>query len=430
MPDAVIIGAGYGGMGAAALLARAGLRVIVFDQNSIVGGRASSFKDEEGYQWEYGAHSHRLARKGIASELLGRLGDEITFLPPANDAKLIYKNRLWNRPEGAVGYLRAPFLSMSSRLTLLRLLLRIKRSRPEQWYDSTLSDFYGSFFRNTEVKGILPLLGLSVMCPDPSRVSAGEVIDFVKRYLKAGISVGEPVGGSSQILKKLRFHAESRGEIRMNEKVLTIVIEHGQVKGVITDKGSYESSRAIFAARLPLLFDVADKALFPHEFVAYCSSIEHSSCLSFDFITSYPATDIQGGIFGIDIPIWARFQTNADPTFTPQGKYLSTWGIMLPWGFDGDPEMIRATEERLKKTVDSLFPQMLPSLVKERRLIVPVMNGNVLIPSQSKPHRPPVRCETVKGLYFVGDTVQGDGCSGDISFSSAMKAADCILAGG
>lgn len=66
-------------------------------------------------------------------------------------------------------------------------------------------------------------------------------------------------------------------------------------------------------------------------------------------------------------------------------------------------------------------------VVEERKIIVPVMNGNVLTPAQSKPHRPDIKCATIEGLYFIGDTVKGDGCSGDISFSSAMKATDKIL---
>jgi len=66
-------------------------------------------------------------------------------------------------------------------------------------------------------------------------------------------------------------------------------------------------------------------------------------------------------------------------------------------------------------------------VVEERKLVVPVRNCNVLTPAQSKPHRPDIVCSTIEGLYFIGDTVKGDGCSGDISFSSAMKAVDKIL---
>ena len=84
-------------------------------------------------------------------------------------------------------------------------------------------------------------------------------------------------------------------------------------------------------------------------------------------------------------------------------------------------------KQRLKNTIATVFPNFLTRVIEERKIIVPVMNGNVLTPAQSKPHRPDTQCSLIQGLYFIGDTVRGDGCSGDISFSSAMKAVDKIL---
>jgi phytoene dehydrogenase-like protein len=220
---------------------------------------------------------------------------------------------------------------------------------------------------------------------------------------------------------------ESNGTVNLGEKALEILVENGHVTGVRTERELYPCRRVVFAAPLGRLFGIADPSLFDKAFGDYCTGIEHSSSLCFDFITNGPVTDIKGGILGIDIPVWARFQTNADPSFTPQGKYLSTWGIMLPWGFDGDPDVVKATEKRLKLTLSRVFPHLLPTLLKERRLVIGEMNGTVLIPRQSRPHRPGVACTTVQGLFFAGDTVQGEGCSGDISFSSAMKVADSIL---
>jgi len=100
---------------------------------------------------------------------------------------------------------------------------------------------------------------------------------------------------------------------------------------------------------------------------------------------------------------------------------------MLPWHFDGDRKTVEETEKRLKSIITTIFPDFISRVVRERKIIVPVMNGNVLTPAQSKPHRPDIACPTLIGLYWIGDTVRGDGCSGDISFSSAMKAADKIM---
>jgi phytoene dehydrogenase-like protein len=428
MLDVIIIGAGYGGMSTAALLARSGLKVVLIEKSPLIGGRANSYKDDEGYTWEYGAHSLRLAHKGIANQVFKRLGDEIQFIPKADDSKLIFKSRLWDRPEGPLGFLKNPMLSWKSRLYLLYLLIKIKKTDPGKWYDKTLLDFYRTSFADPELEEFLPFFGMTIMCPDPGRVSAGEVINFLQHVLAAGIGVGEPVGGSSQLFSKLSFHIQTHGEIRLNEKVTSIQINGDRAEGVTTDQANYKARFVVYAERLPLLFDLIDKNLFSQEFTSYCTRIEHSSSLIFDFITDYPVVDIRGSIIGVDIPVWARFQSNSDPSFTPHGKYISTWGILLPWGFDGDPEIMELTEKRLKITVSKIFPHLLPNLSRERKLIVPVMNGNVLTPGQSRPHRPSVRSSSIRGLYFAGDTVQGDGCSGDISFSSAMKVADCILA--
>jgi protoporphyrinogen oxidase len=132
MADAIIIGVGYAGMSAAALLACVGRKVIVLEASDTIGGRALSYMDEAGYIREYGVHSHRLSHRGIANDVFRRLGDTIDFLPEAKDAKLIFKGRLWERPEGLAGILKTPMLSFGARLALLALLIRIKKADPGQ----------------------------------------------------------------------------------------------------------------------------------------------------------------------------------------------------------------------------------------------------------------------------------------------------------
>jgi len=152
MDDAIIIGAGYAGMSAAALLAHAGKKVVVLEETGMIGGRAHSYGDEKGYIREYGAHSHRLAHKGIANEVFKRLGEEIDFLPEANDSKLIFKGKLWERPEGPLGFLKTPMLSIRARLVLLALFIKSKRLIPAPGMTKPCSIFTNHHFKIPRLK--------------------------------------------------------------------------------------------------------------------------------------------------------------------------------------------------------------------------------------------------------------------------------------
>ncbi len=64
MKPIAVLGAGLAGLTAAAELKRRGLPAVVFEAGKAVGGMAASFKDAEGFSYDYGAHfiSNRLAK--------------------------------------------------------------------------------------------------------------------------------------------------------------------------------------------------------------------------------------------------------------------------------------------------------------------------------------------------------------------------------
>ena len=69
-PPVAIVGAGLAGLVAARELKRRGLPVVVYEAGRQVAGLATSFRDEEGFVCDFGAHfiTNRLAAAlGIAS---------------------------------------------------------------------------------------------------------------------------------------------------------------------------------------------------------------------------------------------------------------------------------------------------------------------------------------------------------------------------
>ncbi len=78
--DAIIIGAGLGGLSCAALLAKQGFRPLVIEKNSKPGGYATSF-ERQGFTCE--ASLHGVSGMPLSQQVLGQLGvaDKLTFVP-------------------------------------------------------------------------------------------------------------------------------------------------------------------------------------------------------------------------------------------------------------------------------------------------------------------------------------------------------------
>ena len=71
--DAIIIGSGIGGLTCGAFLTRAGMRVLVLEQHTKIGGYAHSFK-RKGFVFESGIHSVPMSENGLIMHLLRLLG--------------------------------------------------------------------------------------------------------------------------------------------------------------------------------------------------------------------------------------------------------------------------------------------------------------------------------------------------------------------
>lgn len=71
--DAVVLGSGIGGLNCGALLARAGMKVLVLEQHSKIGGYAHNFKRKK-FIFESGIHSVPMGPDGFVMHLLKILG--------------------------------------------------------------------------------------------------------------------------------------------------------------------------------------------------------------------------------------------------------------------------------------------------------------------------------------------------------------------
>ena len=355
--EAAIIGGGFAGLSAAALLSKQGKRVLLIEKSARLGGRASYY-DKDGFVWQYGQHSHRLAKDGIAARVFERLGAPLDFIHTSADSAYLYFNgKLYPRPEGPLAFLKTPMLPLRSRLNFMRFYLRLLKQDPADWYDRTLLGMYRTWYRDPNVERFLSFVGFTVMIPDPAMASAGEVMAFLQRAKNAAVKQGEPRGGSKQVIDKLHGIATRNGcEIRLSEPVESITVSNGRAVGVQTKEREYRAESVVSAVPLFDLFERLDTRVFGRKFVRYVENMQSSSGLSIDFVSNEPLSRITGGILGVGVPLWVKFQSNIDPSIAPEGRHVCTWAMLFEPGAEITDELAAKTEARIKGIMEDLFP--------------------------------------------------------------------------
>jgi phytoene dehydrogenase-like protein len=250
--DAVVIGAGVGGLVCANLLARDGLRVLLIDQHTLVGGYCSTFT-RRGYTFDAASHFYPLLgnRSTITGRLLEELGvetnwvkmdpvdqfhlpDGTSFAVPADyDA---YIGRLKAEfPEEAAAI--DGFFEHARRLYLLGVLeyfQGLPTSRLDGDRHLTVRDALDRRFRSPRLK-----LLLTADCPHwgapPCRTSF--VFDSMLR-LSYFLGNYYPRGGSQRFADELaRRFEEEGGHILLKSRVVRIMTRNGRAVGVEVETG-------------------------------------------------------------------------------------------------------------------------------------------------------------------------------------------------
>lgn len=270
--DVVVIGAGIGGLTTAALLARAGLRVLVVEQHYMVGGYCSTFR-RDGYIFDAATHFYPLLGNAntISGRLLRQIGvstrwikmdpvdhfhlpDGTRFTVPADFAA--YRAQLDAMFPDEAGALREFFGVVRSAYVhgLIRYFRWREPAAPCPFANATVRDVLDRLFRDERLK-----LLLTADCAHwgsaPGRTSF--VFDSMLR-LSYFLGNYYPQGGSQAFADALASCVTSHGgEILMSTKVARIVVHRGVTGGVELLAPPVRSPRRI-TVRAPVVVSNAD----------------------------------------------------------------------------------------------------------------------------------------------------------------------------
>lgn len=292
--DVIVIGAGYGGVTAAALLAHEGKRVALIDKTPRAGGKTQTL-DRKGYRYEMFGAVGIPALDSRFHELVEVLGieDRVELLIPEGEKAAVH----YRPSDGSWRTMRSALQQTGS---------------PDEL--ATLQRVFGASDDDLAKLGELYLAMIAMSDEDIAGLDEVGTVDFVEPF-------GLPTGLESQIYATLnmlfvapvdrlaaseavlvlrnmvlggagRFHkggygrvaevcaevvVEHGGMFLTSTRVQRIIVEEGRAVGVETDKGTFFAPAVVSNAGVqPTVLKLAGADRFPEDYVERVQGLEPS----------------------------------------------------------------------------------------------------------------------------------------------------------
>lgn len=259
--DVVVIGAGIGGLAAAGRMARAGLRVLVLERHSVVGGCCSGFRrgrflfdaavrDTGGCA--PGDVIHRwLDEMGVLGQVRFELLDPFYTLAVGGERIPVSSHlqelgrtlaNLSPADAGAVRTLIAELTDLGQafvedRGNSLKRTLALERIGPRSW-----SEYLAGRFASERVPAVLSALA-GYVGTEPDRLAASVMVPFLYH---ASWGHRFPVGGFQAFADLMaRAVRNQGGEVRCRTPVCQVLMEEGRAAGVRLESGEEVRCRVV-----------------------------------------------------------------------------------------------------------------------------------------------------------------------------------------
>jgi phytoene dehydrogenase-like protein len=459
--DVIVIGAGLGGLLAAAILARRGRRVLVLEREAQVGGRLRSY-DVDGYVLDAGAYLWPNLYLDRALAAAGADGFRGGHIPVTEVLRVFVQGQGGRRfPFPWPGRGDMPALIDAAAVTL-RADADTARALAALWERlAALSDDQVAALRHVPLRDALPRFTADARVADalrrnlmlfgaydPDNAPMAECIGLRRRRLdgpqpKPECAGDNAAGGVRALPLALRAALEAHGvELRLGWTVERIAVDGGRAVGVVAHANGQPFQQQLRAdavvSNVPVwrLFDLIAPQHFPPDFVAAAKSCGAvggviAAAFAFEGLPSLRETGAPDAF-----PGWTRLLIGAAAAFggglvwatlhsprnAPAGHHvLQAMRLSSPSDI-ADAQRVATVHGAFRAMLDEIYADAAAKLRREWRWVT--RDGSeYMIHSAPKP---PVRAPGVERLFFVGESTDVPAIQMDAAALSALQCAELI----
>jgi len=266
--DAIVIGAGIGGLTAAAFMAKGGMRPLVLEQHFAPGGNAQTFRRKKMFDFDVGLHYiGDCGPGGFFPTMLEQLGiaERVEFVPMDQDGfdTLLLPDAKFRVPAGWDRYrerLKTAFPQEDGAIDRYIDFLRMAAGYPppagreplegvltKHWSQCTLGEVFDAVEASNRLRHVLGAQCALYASPW-SKAPLGMHASLTNHYMRGAYFVR---GGGRPLVEGLvDVIQEASGQVRLRQPVKRIIVEDGKTVGAELAKGG--------EVRAPLVVSNAD----------------------------------------------------------------------------------------------------------------------------------------------------------------------------
>jgi len=451
--DVIVVGGGIGGLGCAALLAKEGMKVLVLGKSSFLGGRATSFKYKD-YLLDVGMHVMSLGDVSPTEELLRRVGVKAHYV--WTEGLDFYTPEGW---KDITQYRRKSKEDDSDLKAIVQEILSMPKEAIDALDDISIKSWLNQRTDRKVVQDLFRMIGWWYGIADTKDLAASEILYEIKRSLEKRHTLAtgnQVVGGFKALIQPLKRAILKRGgEVRTESEVNEVVIDKGEVKGVLVNQKAKIPEEIkgkvipevefipcpIVICALPMnhLFDIVPQEKLPGQFVEKVNRILNSQLgIYYGFAVGLKKeVSSSKRYYGTDrflferIPedmcLHAEYLSNFDSTYVPKGKQLFMTGYFGELGKMTGFE-IKASLDDLINILKEIFPEVMANVEWLVPWVFPRWMTVLAKPGLVGRNRIDSKAPGMEGLFFAGEGYRGRLMGINPACDSAMICAERILA--